>query len=582
MRTNLSIALPLLAAAAGAGCKQDEPTVVFVTVDARPTVRAATTLHVEVANAGAMRSQDFALPGGALPVTFTVTPGDRTGDLTITAFARDAAGTGVARGEVTGAIADGRTDLALTLDPDDFSVNSAVADYQWITYFEDFTGRQVAAAADGSFVVTWENSCPLSRCDIFARLFGPDTLPDVNGTSVSEDDFIVQLTDEYTESPAIAAGAGGYLLTWMGMADGATARDVKAVALAPDAAHLGLFDTSVTTTAEDEQRPTTLARADGTYVVVWEHPKPAPSTDVDLRARVLDSEGNATGAEFGISAAPTGVMSLPHGAGLTGGGFVVVWAHTGAPGTTSNVRARAFDAAGQPTTAVDILVSSYPAATVFGAHTAQTSDGGFVVAWQAYAMGDAQLGDAPLRMRRFAQDGDPLSTEIEVVPETLDLFTVPAIAARGDGAIGVTWHDCVDRGDGSECGIRFRLFHPGGLPAGDDLIVNTTTVLSQRTPSIVAYGADAFLLAWTDGSMLPPDSSATGVRARVIYPGLVRRDGAVGARCGGPSDAPCGGGLECAASVREQTDLCHPTCTAPDGTECVTGGTCTAGVCLFE
>jgi hypothetical protein len=153
---------------------------------------------------------------------------------------------------------------------------------------------------------------------------------------------------------------------------------------------------------------------------------------------------------------------------------------------------------------------------------------------------------------------------------------------RGDGAIGVAWHDCGERGDDNGCGIRFRLFHPDGLPCGEDTIVNTTIEMDQRTPTIVAYGDDAFLLGWTDGSMEPPDTQSSGVRARVIYPSLERHDGNIGARCGGATDVACGTNLTCVAGGAEAFTLCHPVCALPDGSPCPEGGVCQAGACVFE
>jgi hypothetical protein len=66
----------------------------------------------------------------------------------------------------------------------------------------------------------------------------------------------------------------------------------------------------------------------------------------------------------------------------------------------------------------------------------------------------------------------------------------------------------------------------------------------------------------------------------VIYPSLERHDGAVGAACGGATDAACGDDLVCAPSA-DGPELCHPTCSVPDGTVCGLGGTCMAGVCTF-
>ena len=74
------------------------------------------------------------------------------------------------------------------------------------------------------------------------------------------------------------------------------------------------------------------------------------------------------------------------------------------------------------------------------------------------------------------------------------------------------------RGDGHDLGLRLQLFHPSGLPVGTSIVANTTVGNDQMAPSLVPFRDDAFLAAWTDASMVAPDTDASGVRARVLYP----------------------------------------------------------------
>jgi hypothetical protein len=563
------------------GCGGDDRTVVLVHVVGRPATRSFDTLDITVSNAGGSASQTFTLSGGQkLPLTFSVTPEGRVGELEVQVVARESAGETRGRGSGKVTIVPGTTvDAEVIVEPDDFLVNEEIVRTQWISVNEDQAGRQIGVAPDGTFLISWENDCPLDRCDILARRFDATSTPAQNGTTMNAGDFIVNQQSEYTESPSVAVGKNAYMVAWLFGPDiSLVQRDVKATLVGFDGGHPDPIDITVSTDVEDELSPTAIARDDGTFVVVWSRLRPAPGVGHELRARIYDQNGGPLFNEIAVSASAAGDMRMPHGIGLPGGAFVIVWVHD--EGGTSNVRARVFGAAGAPVTAMDVPVTSYGTGIVYGPRVTTTTDG-FMVAWQVFSSANPDLAKAPLVARRFVGNGSPAAPELVVAAETINIRAQPIMATRPDGAIGVVWQDCNAQGDlpgGASCGIRFRLLHPSGMPAGDSRIVNTTTQGDQLAPSIAAAGDAAFVVAWTDNSGLPPDTDGSGVRARVVYPDLERHDGQLGARCGEPADAPCGDGLSCEATSGG-VKLCHETCT----TVCKLGGVCVnATYCSFD
>jgi hypothetical protein len=92
------------------------------------------------------------------------------------------------------------------------------------------------------------------------------------------------------------------------------------------------------------------------------------------------------------------------------------------------------------------------------------------------------------------------------------------VAPGRDGSLLVVWHACLEKGDGSGCGVFGRLLGPSGAPLGPELVIPTTTADDQIRPSAVGLPDGAFAVAWTDRSTAAPDSSGTAVRARIIYP----------------------------------------------------------------
>jgi hypothetical protein len=565
-----------LCAACGSGTGGE--TVVFVKVSARPTIQPSTTLHVQVSNAGGSISQDFMLGGSSFPRTFTITPTGRTGDLSVvvSAIADDGEERGSVQGDAT--IAAGqRVDLDLVLEPDDFLVNQQIVNTQWISYSDDQAGRQIGLAPDRSFLISWENNCPLLRCDILARRFSADTTAAVNGTTMNDGDFIVNQTSEYTEASAIAASSTGYLVAWLFEPDMmSTLRDVKMTLLDGNAKHLAPSDVVVSSDPADEMFPSAIARADGSFGVVWERLRATPATGSEIHARLFTSSGSA-GADFLVNAVTTGSLATPISLALPSGGFVVAWLDTPDGATATNVHARVFDATGAPTTPADLAITSFGGSTLtYGIHMAATQEG-FLVGWQAYDASDATLGGSPLFVQRFDPNGMPLAPPTLVTAQTSTSglsISAPTLAVHSDGTFAVAWSAGGNDGDlPGSAGVRLRMFLANGMPAGDSIIVNTTQTGDQTDPSIVPFGDDAFLVAWTDASMVPPDTDGSGVRARVVYPTTDVHDGSLGAHCGGANDAMCGTGFTCVAD----DSLCHEMCT----TTCTNGGTCMSGVCLF-
>jgi hypothetical protein len=143
------------------------------------------------------------------------------------------------------------------------------------------------------------------------------------------------------------------------------------------------------------------------------------------------------------------------------------------------------------------------------------------------------------------------------------------LAARADGALLVTWHAC-PTGPGS-CDVYGRLMRPTGVPVGDELVIPTSTGSDQVNPSALALD-NSFVVSWNDSSGLPPDTSGSAVRARILFPAYDEARSVIGATCGtsAPGAPTCGTGLACATGS-DSIQRCFATCTPPS---CPGGGTC--------
>ncbi|RMH44052.1 MAG: hypothetical protein D6689_03575 [Deltaproteobacteria bacterium] len=569
-------------------CGDPDPvTVVVVTVRARPAVTRLARLAVTVRNATAAVSEQFDLEGRAPPVTFTVTPTGRAGDLTVEVDGLDGEGALRGRGATTVAIVpDGRADADVLLEPTDFPINDAIAGTQRLTFDPNLSGRQLAPLADG-FVATYVNDCAtLGRCDVLARRFDATGTPAVNDTTMDDGEFIANRTDEFTAVPAVASNGTTALIAWQ------TSDAIKAVAITDRGAHVSAFETVVSTGGQSPRAPAVTALATGEYLVAW------IESDGDggafVRGRLLSSQGQpvtntVTGddLDFAVSGPESGRADLPHVAGgPTGRSFVAVWTQADDFFAPANVRARFFRDDGTPASVGNARITTFADGDAFAPKVVALSADTALIAYNVRTGDDPRLAAGALVIGRYAAPngaavGGAIIHPFDIQPAFNS--TAPALARRGDGVVGAVWSQCGADGDGQGCGVWFRALDPTGLPIGAPAIANTTLPGDQDGPSIAAL-ADAFALAWSDASMAPPDTDGGGVRGRIVYADAETTDGHLGARCGRADDAPCDDGLACAAGA-DGAPRCWVACDPAAAVPCPLGGACTTAgdtaVCLY-
>jgi hypothetical protein len=567
----------LAAALLVAGCAEPV-TVTVVTITAQPAVPPLATVDVTFANQNATLTEQFDLRGVTLPATFSVETPDRTGALAMTAAAVGVDGNRAARGtaEVTIRPDDVAT-VELRLDPDDFLVNTVTAQDQKLIFFRGNGGRQLASTADGAFTVGFSDDCgEFNRCDVWGRNYDARAVAQSTALAAGTAQYNFNRSQVFGTDPAVAIGpAGQRLALWMSTAqdDGNIADQVLCSSI--DAAGAPLTPTEVVISPQPSmavQQPSVVALGAGRYAATWNQVVPLAQGGtfqvilgilLDDGCRPLVNGITGTAGFFEISARG-GALDHPVVAGSEGR-FGFVW------GNGDALHGRFSNAEGQ----------------FGGPETVLVADDGplrwgqqLVFAGDRYILTHGVLADdapgAELRLRPVALAGTLEGTDTVLASGGLDPLEAPALTRRSDGAIAVAWHGC-DLPDDPGCGIVARLVRPTGLPVGVPVHVNTTVAGDQRDPSIAPLPG-AFVLAWTDSSGLPPDTSESGIRARVIYPSYDEVTGVLGAACG-----DCDEGLVCIAGS-DAARHCHQACD-PATPACPDGGTCTTtdGVsgCVF-
>ena len=562
-----ALAIAILACGCGRGVS-----VTVVTVDARPAVHGATSLSVDVGNEGSTLTQSFDLHEHPFPATFSVTTPGRTGDITFTAHASDDSGAVVGVGTASTTIVDNDESTAtLLLEPADFPVNTQVAGAQRTVFYTSTGGRQITSLADGTWTVAWSDDCgTLGRCDEWGRRFDDTGTPLSTQIAAGTTQFNFNRTDIFGTDAALASGSDGSVLavwtTWDEIAG--DPGDIVCSAIAPDGSAASPTEVTLSTGTSPDHAG--IAAFQDLYAVVWQENEMGSGTQA-IQLRFVDK----------TCTPQSGVLTLSTGGGPDqptiaaaddGKEAAVLWR------AGSTIRGRFIT--GSSALGVESTVLTTVPDLIWGPELSPADGGYALVYWHQTAAGPLAAGG--LVLHRLKEGGGDQGVETVLATTAPDQISVAGIAHRSDGALAVTWHDCTAAADGAGCGVLAQVVRPTGLPVGAPMTVNTTTPGDQTDPSITAL-PDAFAAVWTDDSMLPPDQSETGIRARVLYPPYDDAHGILGAPCSG-SDA-CDSGLVCATGS-DGSAHCHASCDlAGSPPLCPLGGACTqeagGAACIF-
>jgi hypothetical protein len=173
---------------------------------------------------------------------------------------------------------------------------------------------EITALADGRFVVTWESY--EDGWDIRGRIYNAD------GRAAGEDFLVNTTTADHQFSPQITALAdGGFVVTWTSV-EGTSGWDIRGRIYNADGRAAGPDFLVNTTTADHQGGAQITALADGRFVVTWPSAEGAYG---EIRGRVYDADGRATGDDFLVNTTTASNQNAPRITALADGRFVVTW-----------------------------------------------------------------------------------------------------------------------------------------------------------------------------------------------------------------------------------------------------------------
>jgi hypothetical protein len=394
------------------------------------------------------------------------------------------------------------------------------------------TRIDVAVAADGDFVVTWDDDDG-GLSGVFARLYNADGTP--KGTA-----FPVNQTtnDQQLAATVDMDAAGNFTVAWRHFLNVDNLYDVYMRRFDENGNALGDEFVVNTTTTNDQADPSVGVSDNGEIVVSWETFEVQDGSGGAIMARQFDAAGDPVADEFIVNTFNTGEQSMPAIAVNGAGHFVVAWQSAGQDASGLGVFAQRYEA--------DFLLAGLEKHASFqidGAQVrpavAQSQEGGFVVVWDtpggenqtdiygqlfnetgaprgevfpasfghgirasvamdddgdfvvAYDDFDEALSTYDVYVWRFNRAGVSQGFPI-LVNEHVNSEEHNQVAIDADGDFVVVF----DRDDGVSREVWARLFSADGAPKGGEFRVNQENDGLQQFPTVAMSAEGQFVVAW--------------------------------------------------------------------------------------
>jgi Bacterial Ig domain/Cadherin-like domain len=368
----------------------------------------------------------------------------------------------------------------------------------------------VAALANGSFVVTWQDQSGVggdtTGAGIKAQVFALASTYEDTPMSLSVASALTDTDGSETLALAVSSIPVGATLSdgvhTFTATTGNTSLDIGSwtlgsLTLTPPLNFNGDFQLSFTATSTDTARLST-GQASSTA---------AMTQTINVSVTPLNDAPVAVADHF--TASEDTPLNIPM-ALLTGNDSDV----DGDALTVTTVGTATHGSAGLS----NGIVTFTPTANFSGIaqFTYTVSDGQGGTATATATVDVAPVADSPT-LQANAVGAQRIGSEFLVNTRTLGDQANPSITALANGNFVVTWDDGSGQGgDASGVGVKAQILDAAGNKQGGEFLVNTTTANNQSLSSIAALTSGGFVVAWQDFSGVGGDISGLGVKARVF------------------------------------------------------------------
>jgi len=228
---------------------------------------------------------------------------------------------------------------------------------------------------------------------------------------------------------------------------------------------------------------------DCSYVVAWHSSLGGPN-NWDVYAQRFAADGSPAGGEFVVNSHTSFSQHTPAVAMAPNGDFVIVWDSEDSSNNNYGVHGQRFAADGAPIgTEIQVQINTFY--LTLEPSVAMAHDGRFVAVWSTLGPGGSGYD---IFGQRFASDGSPSGTELQVNTYTQLDQREPSVAMTGDGSFVVVWQS--DGQDGDGLGVFGQRFAADGSALGSEFQVNTYTSHDQHSPAVTSAADGRFVVVW--------------------------------------------------------------------------------------
>ena len=254
-----------------------------------------------------------------------------------------------------------------------------------------------------------------------------------------------------------------------------------------------------------QQFPAVAADRDGDFVVIWtgEHwPSPVPI----VLGQLFDSAGAPSGREFQVNGPTLSPWPFPVVASGDEGNFVVIMRGQLLPDSVLRVYGQRFDPSGRPMGGIVQVSGSTSGTSPDHVAVAAGPAGNFAVVWDSWLQDGSQAG---VRGRVFDSEGNPIGSEFQVNDYTKGSQYHPDIAMDADGNFVVVWASLGQ--NTNQSGVFGRRFGADGVARGAEFQVNSLLMSPTAwRPEVAADDRGNFVVVW--GKPASTGSSLAGRR----------------------------------------------------------------------
>ena len=382
-----------------------------------------------------------------------------------------------------------------------------------INTYMDSTQRdpQIDRDAVGNYAVVWNSDFQVS----------PISQGDIylqlfnsNDEKTGSEQLVNTYTDLDQEKPALAmSGNGDFIIAWGSFTDLSSSYDVKA-RLYKNFVPQG-DDFLVNTTADYSQtNPECAIDESGNFIIAWESWY-QDGSNRGIYAQRFDSGGNKVGAEFRINSTTLFSQARPAVKYFSNGNFIIVWESWKQDIVTPSgygVFGKIFDANGT-TLKEEFQINTYTNDYQWFGDVETFNDNSFIVVWCSW---EQDGYDGGIYLQKFDTSGNKAGDETMVNKTTVYYQWLPRISKLNNNNFAVVWSSW--KTDGSREGIYAQIFSRDLDRVSFETRVNDYTDSFQWEPDLIPGTNNEILVVWSNWGQYDKDYEVVGKRITPFGP----------------------------------------------------------------